>query len=159
MTTGTIKSQGTKIFFALSATEIFEVACPTAISGLGGTANAIDKTCLSSVEMESERGMKSPAVINIPINFIPRSAAHQALQDLDESGETISWMITAPDAPPPTTVDSDGRLVSAGPLSVEYLGYVADFNYEIGTNDMWRGTISLQRVGAKVWDRPAADLP
>lgn len=159
MTTGVIETKGTKLYFAVSASEILKVACATGIQGLGGAGSQVDKTCLDSDEMEYFRGMKDPSEVTIPINFIPRSAAHQALQDLDESGDAISWMIALSDqAAAPTSVDSDGRLVSPGSTTVEFLAYVSDFEIDIQTNEIVRATLTLQRSGAKSWDFPAADL-
>jgi hypothetical protein len=159
MTTGVIETKGTKLYFAVSASEILKVACATGIQGLGGAGNQIDKTCLDSVEMEYFRGMKDPAEITVPVNFIPRSAAHQALQDLDESGDTISWMIVLSDQTgAPTSLDSDGHLVSPGSTTVEFLAYVSDFQIDIQTNEIVRATLTLQRSGAKTWTFPVADL-
>ena len=159
MTTGTILTKGTRIYFAVSGSEILKVACATGVQGLGSPASQIDETCLDSPEMEYKKGLKNPSAVSIPINTIPRSAAHQALLDLDESDNTISWMIVFSDqAGAPTAVDSDGRLVSPGPTSVEFLGYVADFEVDIQTNEIVRGTLNLQRSGAKAWDLPTADL-
>jgi hypothetical protein len=159
MTTGVIETKGTKLYFAVSASEILKVACATGIQGLGGAGNQIDKTCLDSTEMEYFRGMKDPSEVTIPVNFIPRSAAHQALQDLDDSGETISWMLVLSDqAGAPTSVDSNGNLVSPGATTVEFLAYVSDFEIDIQTNEIVRATLTLQRSGAKTWTFPAADL-
>lgn len=161
MTTGVIETKGTRLFFAVSATEILQVACPTAITGLGGAADQIDTTCLSSEEREYRQGLPNPGQVTVPINFIPRSAAHQALVALKESGETISWMITCSDyvGAGPVAVDSDGRLVSPGTTTVEFLGYVADFTFDIGLNEIVRASVVIQRSGAPVYDFPAADLP
>lgn len=168
MTEGVIETQGTRLYFAtpLAASSsdpdgvvILRVACATGIQGLGGAANQVDQTCLDSVEMEYIRGLPSPGQVTVPINFIPRSAAHQALTALKESGDTISWMIVCSDqATAPTTVDSDSRLVSPGPTTAEFLGYVADFNIDIAANEIVRATLLIQRSGAVVWDFPTADL-
>ncbi len=162
MTTGVIETKGTRLFFAYvgSSSEILQVACPTAITGLGGAADQIDITCLSSAEREYKQGLPNPGQVTVPINFIPRSAAHQALIDLKESGDTISWMIVCSDytGAGPTTTDSDGRLVSPGPTTVEFLGYVADFTFDIGLNEIVRASVVIQRSGEPVWDLPAADL-
>lgn len=157
MTTGTVFSQGTKLYFTDPATSsaIHEVACPTAISGLGGAGSPIDKTCLSSVEMEKVRGMLDPGPMTVPINFIPTSASHQALMDLRESGETCSWQVTAPGVTAPSDVDSNGALVSSGPTTATFFGYVSDFQFEIGTNSIWKGTLTIQRSGPTTWDFPA----
>lgn len=159
MTVGTVKTQGTRLYFAVSASEILRVACATGITGLGGPATQIDETCLDSLEQESVQGLKAPGAVSIPINFIPRSAAHQALLTLTESGEKISWMVVLSNQTgTPSAVDSDNRLISPGPTTVEFLAYVADFNVDIATNEIVRSTLDLQRSGAKVWDLPAADL-
>lgn len=159
MTVGIIESKGTRLYFARSATEILKVACATGISGLGGAGDQIDSTCLDSVEREYVRGMLAPAAISVPINFIPRSAAHQALTALREDGDVISWMIVFSDSTlTPSTLDSNDRLVSAGPTSVEFLGYVSDFNVDIATNEIVKATLTIQRTGAANWDFPVADV-
>lgn len=159
MTAGTVKTQGTRLYFAVSASEIHKVACATGIQGLGGAGGQIDKSCLDSVEMEYERDLKDPSQVSVPVNFIPRSAAHQALEALDASGDTISWMIVLSNQTgTPSSVDSDGRLVSPGPTTVEFFGYVADMEINIQTRDIVRATVTIQRSGPKNWDFPAADL-
>lgn len=163
MTQGTIKSKNTRLFFTSAAgspQDILRVLCLTGISGLGGGADQIDKTCLDSEEREYEQGLSTPDVVSVPINFIPRSAAHQRLMDLKESGDTVSWMIVASDqtGSPVATTGDDERLVSPGPTTAEFLGYVSNFTFEIGANDIWRGTLTIQRSGAIDWDFPTADL-
>jgi hypothetical protein len=160
MTIGVVKSQGTKLYFLgpNSTSEILAVACPQSIEGLGGAANQIDKTCLDSIEMEYERGMQNPGQITVPINFIPRSASHQALLDLRQSGDTVGWMIVAPGSPAPNGIDADGYLTATGPSNIAFLGYVADLTVNIATNDIWRATITIQRSGELRYQLPVADL-
>ena len=160
MTIGTIKSQGTKLYFVgdESTTEILAVACPQAVEGLGGAANQIDITCLDSQEMEFVRGMQNPSTINVPVNFIPRSASHQALLALRNSGETVPWMLCAPGSPAPTTIDVDGYFDTPGPSNLSWRGYVADLTINVATNDIWRATLTIQRSGELRYDLPAADL-
>lgn len=159
MTEGVIKTQGTRLFFAVSASEILKVACPTGANGLSGARGQIDTTCLDSVEMEKVGAMLDPGQVTIPINFIPRSASHQALIDLRESGELISWMVVLSDqAGTPSSVDSNDRLVSPGATTGEFLAYVSDFAIDVATNEIVRATLTLQRSGAVAWDFPSADL-
>jgi hypothetical protein len=159
MTQGVIETKGTRLYFAYADTEILKVACATGISGLGGAGDQIDTTCLDSQEMEYARGMKNPGQVTVPVNFIPQSAAHQALIDLDDSAGIVSWMIVLSDqANTPTTLDSNGRLVSPGATTVEFLAYVADFNIEMQTNEIVRATLTLQRSGPRNWDWPTATL-
>jgi hypothetical protein len=161
MTQGIIETKGTRLFFLTSAgspQDILKVACATGITGLGGPADQIDTTCLDSEEAESRAGFKRPAALSVPINFIPRSAAHQALLDLEESGEVVDWMIVFSDQAG-TPTEAAGLLVSPGDTTVRFNGYVADMNIDIATNEIVRATLSIQRSGAKVWDLPTPDLP
>lgn len=158
--TGTITTKGTKLHFAVSASEIHTVNCATGIQGLGGPATRIDRTCLDSLtDMEYSQGLRDPGQVTVPINFKPGSASHQALIDLAASGDEISWMITLSDqSTAPSSLDSDSRLVSPGSTTAEFLAYVADFEIDIQTNEIVRATVQLQRSGAVTWDLPAASL-
>lgn len=156
MTDGVVKTKGTRLFFVYSTTEILKVDCATGISGLGGPGDQIEITCLDSVEREYEKGFKNPGAISVPINFIPGSAAHQALIDLDDSGEIVSWMIVLSDQQSdPQSTSTDGRLVSPGGTTVEFLGYVADFEIDIQTNEIVRATLTIQRTGPRNWTFPS----
>lgn len=159
MTTGTLQTKGTRLFFAVSESAIHKVACATGIQGLGGARDQVDITCLDSEEREYSAGFPNPGQLTVPINFIPRSAAHQALTTLRESGETISWMIVFSDqAGSPTNQDSTGHLDSPGGTTAEFLGYVADFTIDVATNEIVRATLLIQRSGAIDWTYPTADL-
>ena len=117
MTTGTVRTKGTRLFFTdpLSASSsdadgvvIHKVSCPTGVQGLGGAADSIDTTCLDSVEREYLTGMPNPGQVTIPINLIPASASHQALLALKESGDQVSWMVVLSDqAASPSAIVSD----------------------------------------------------
>lgn len=164
MTVGTVKTQGTRLYFAESASEILKVACATAIQGLGGPRDQIESTCLDSTEHEFRGGLANPAQVTVGINVIPRSAAHQALMALKDSegddNEVIAWMVVMSDQTgAPTQIDSDGYLVSPGPTTRSFRGYVADFTEEFATNEIVRGQLIIQRSGPIVRDNPAADLP
>jgi hypothetical protein len=169
MTIGTVRTQGTRLFFAspdaASSSDpdgvvIYKLACPTGINGLGGARGQIDTTCLDSIEMEKQGGMLDPTELSAPFNFLPGSFSHQALLDLRESGTLISWLIAFSDQlVSPTAVDSSSRLVSPGPTTAEFLGYVADVTFDIATNEIVRGTLTIQRSGPVAWDLPIPSQP
>lgn len=160
MTQGVVETRGTRLYFRYSDSEILKVACATGITGLGGAGDQIETTCLDSDEREYARGMLNPGPLSVPINFIPKSAAHQRLTDLRETGETVSWMIVLSDQTgEPNSVDTDNRLVSPGPTTVEFLGYVADFNIDIATNEIVRATLTIQRSGGVTWTFANAVYP
>jgi hypothetical protein len=166
MTTGVVKTQGTRLFFAspdqasssdADGVVIYALACPTGISGLGETASNIDITCLNSPSMESVLGMRDPDEVSVPFNFIPTSGSQQALIDLSLSGTKVSWMIVFSDQTgSPTTVDSDLRLVSPGTTTVEFIGHVQNLSFDVSTNEIVRGTMTIKPSGDKVWDLPTA---
>ncbi len=160
MTIGTLKTQGSKLFFANSPSEILSVACPTGITGLGGTADQIEDTCLDSNEKTFVRGLLTPGTISVPFNVIPRSASHQALFTLRETGESIGWLATLSDyvSAVPSAVDSDGYITSPGSTTIGWLGYVSDLTIDIATNEIVRGTLTIQRSGTLQYDLPTADL-
>lgn len=156
MTTGVIVTKGTRIFFATSVSNIHKVTCPTGVSGLGGAANQIDITCLDSVEMEYKRGMLNPGQLSIPVNFIPNSASHQALLELRRTGATASFMIVFSDQTgSPVALDVNDHLVSPGATTAEFLGYIADMNIDVATNEIVRATLTVQRSGEVDWTLPA----
>ena len=164
MTVGVLPTKGTRLFFVAADSDrsIQKVACPTGIQGLGGPADQLDTTCLDSEEREFAPGLPNPGQLTIPINFIPTSESHQAILDLQSEGAQgiVSWMIVLSDqAGAPTTKTSDERLISPGATTAEFLGYVADFNIDIATNEIVRGTLTLQRSGKVNWTLPAATQP
>lgn len=161
MTVGTIKTQGTKLYFidnvTTSDSDLVTMTCPTGITGLGGPADQLEDTCLDNlVDKTYKRGLGNPGQVNVPFNFIPSSPAQQrVLDDLKVSGETISWMIGFSDGTATPTVDDDGNFVPPeSPLrtTAEFEAYVADVNIDIATNDMVRGTLVLQRSGQVTWN-------
>jgi hypothetical protein len=153
MTTGTLKTQGTELYFisrANSDPEVVKVACPTGISGLGGPADQLDDTCLDGTERTFKRGLGNPGQVSVPINFIPSSASHQALIALQTSGENVDWLIGLSDGTAAPTLDSDGLFVappSPTRTSIGFNAYVSDFNIDIATNEIVRATLTLQRSG------------
>jgi len=153
MTVGTIKTQGTELFFTnplTTAADILKVACPTGISGLGGAADQIDDTCLDGTERTFKAGLKNPGQITIPINFIPSSPSHQALLSMFQGGQMANWLIALSNGTTaPTVVNSAGLIVPpANRASIRFDGYVADFNLDIATNEIVRATLTIQRSGA-----------
>lgn len=163
-----VKTQGTRLFFAspdaASSSDpdgvvIFQVNCPTGISGLGATASNIDTTCLGSTAMEYELGMRDPDEVSVPFNFKPASGSQQALVDLSVSGTKVSWMIVLSDQTgSPTSVDSDLRLVSPGTTTAEFLGHISNLSFDIATNEIVRGTMTIKPSGDVNWDLPSATL-
>lgn len=162
MTTGTVKTQGTELYFIDSVTtdpEIVKLSCPTGITGLGGAADQIEDTCLDAlVDKTYVRGLGNPGQVSVPFNMIPRDGSHQVLFDLKDAGTTIHWMACLSEGTSAPTMDTDEAFVApAGRTSFAFDAYVADINIDIATNTIVKGTLTLQRSGAvtPTWYVPA----
>ncbi len=166
MTTGTLRTQGSELFFVeyLSASDpvVQKLSCPTGISGLGGPADQLDDTCLDSTERTFKRGLGNPGPVTVPFNFIPSALSHQLLFSLQEAGTVLKWLIAFSDGTAiPIVADSDGY--PAAPLSplrtsIAFDGYISDVNIDISTNEIVRGTLIVQRSGPLIpnWNGPVA---
>ena len=154
MSTQTVKTQGTKLFFVdpltSSVPAIVELACPTGVSGLGGAADQIETTCLNAtVDRTFARGLGNPGQVTVPFNLIPTAVSHQLLFELSDSGEIVNFLACLSDGTAvPNALDSNDRIVPPNDrTSFGFDAYIADVNIDIATNEIVRGTLTLQRSG------------
>lgn len=164
MTIGTLKTQGTELFLVdkltSSVAAVLKLACPTGITGLGGAADQLEDTCLdNTTDKTYKRGLGNPGQVSVPFNFIPSNTSHQILFDLKEQGDTIGWLVGMSDGTAPPTIDANDALVppaSPNRTSIAFDAYIADINIDIATNEIVRGTLTLQRSGPVVtyWNGP-----
>ncbi|WP_341237834.1 phage tail tube protein [uncultured Limnobacter sp.] len=148
-----VKTQGTELFFINNATttdvDFVKMACPTGITGLGGAADQIDTTCLeNTTDRTFERGLGNPGQVSVPFILKPSEASQQDLFDLKESGVLLSWLIGLSDGTAQPTVVADEFVPPAGRTSFGFSAYVSDVAIDIATNEVVRGTLTLQRSGA-----------
>jgi hypothetical protein len=156
MTTGVLQTQGTELFFidTVSSTvaALVKLECPTGITGLGGAADQIEVTCLDTTDdKQYRRGLGNPSTVSVPFNFIPSAASHQVLFDLKDAGTITAWLIGFSDATTDPTVVAGAFVVPASRTCVEFQAYVSDVNIDVSTNEIVRGTLTLQRSGAVEW--------
>lgn len=156
MTTGVLKTQGTELFFidTLSSTSpsIVKLGCPTGITGLGGAADQIEVTCLDTTDdKEYRRGLGNPGQVSVPFNFIPSDSSHQVLFDLKNAGTVTQWLIGFSDATTDPTVSGGAFVAPASRTCAEFTAYIADVNIDVATNEIVRGTLTLQRSGVVDW--------
>lgn len=164
MTVGVVKTQGTELFFVDTLTSsvaaIVKLACPTGITGLGGAADQIEDTCLDNLTDKTyQRGLGNPGQVSVPFNLIPRDVSHQLLFDLKDAGTVINFLACLSESSTdPTTVDSNDKIVAPNDrTSFSFDAYIADVNIDIATNEIVRGTLTLQRSGVvtPTWFTPA----
>ena len=153
MTTGVIRSQGTEVFVVDTTTTtdptVVKLSCPTGVSGLGGAADQIQDTCLDTTGDKTYlRGLGNPGQVSIPFNLIPRESSHQLLLTLKDAGTVCPWIVCLSESATDPTVDSDGLFVApVDRTSFAFNAYISDVNIDVATNEIVRGTITLQRSG------------
>lgn len=150
-----IKTQGTELFFIDTVTSsnnptIVKMTCPTGITGLGGPADQIDDTCLEATERTFVRGLGNPGQVSVPFvlksNTTPNS--HQLIFTLKDLGIDIDWLICLSNGTAQPTLDSsDAWVVPTDRTCFAFVGYIADVNIDIATNEVVRGTLTIQRSG------------
>lgn len=163
MTTGVVRTQGTELYFvdALSSSvaSLVKLACPTGITGLGGAADQIEDTCLDNQgDKTYQRGLGNPGQVSVPFNLIPRDVSHQLLFDLKDAGTTINWAACLSESSTAPTLDTDDTIIPpADRTTLEFEGYIADVNIDVATNEIVRGTLTIQRSGVvtPTWYTPA----
>lgn len=150
---GTVKTQGTHLYLidrtTSSQAAIVKFACPTGISGLGGPKDQTESTCLDQTQDKTfVAGLGNPGEVSVPFNLIPGSFSHQAIFDLKESGDTLSWISCLSESDTAPTLDSNDEFdPPADRTSFAFQAYIADVNIDIAGNDIVRGTMTLQRSG------------
>jgi len=154
MTVGIVRSQGTKLYFHdsinYSDPTVVSLTCATGITGLGGAADQIEVSCLDTVgDKEYLPGLGNTGPVTVPFNYIPRDQGHVNLFNMKQNGAVINWMIALSDGTQEPTVDTDGDLTDLTTRSwFRFNGYVADVNIDIATNDIVKGTLTIQRLGS-----------
>ena len=155
-----LKSQGTELYFVDtdSSDTVRRVVCATSISGLGGARDQIDTSCLdNTTDRTFVGGLGNPGQVTIGFNVHKDEVAHEALLDLKAAGTEVSWGIYSSDAATAPVANSSNVLqVVTGRASAIFLGYVSDINIDIAANDIWKGTITIQRSGAVTFDLSVA---
>ena len=143
-----IKTQGTNLYFIDSAA-VVTMGCPTGITGLGGTRDQIETTCLNATDDKAYvSGLGNPGQISVPFVFDPQDVSHQTLKDLHDSGEKIEWTIGLSDGTASPTIVSGSFSLPTTRSFITFEAFVADLNLDIATNEVVRGTLTLQRSGS-----------
>lgn len=163
MTAGLVKTQGTHIFFVDNTTDstgsVVKMACPTGGTDGGGAKDQIETTCLDALEdKEFVGGLGNPGTWQIPFNLIPRDGSHHALWALKRTGAVVGWLVGLSESDTPPTIDGNGDLVApADRTSFAFDAFITDVVIDFQTNDVVRGTVSLQRSGpvTPFWYVPA----
>jgi hypothetical protein len=146
-----IKTQGTNLFFIDNAA-VVTMQCPTGITGLGGSRDQIETTCLNATDDKSYvSGLGNPGQVSVPFVFDPQASSHQALLDLHDTGEVTQWAIGFSDGTATPTLVSGQFNFASTRTYAEFDAFVADVSIDVATNEVVRGTMTLQRSGTVAW--------
>lgn len=147
-----VKTQGTELFFADNSAAIpamVKMEAPTGITGLGGAADPIDVTDLDvTTDRQYARGLSSPGQVSVPFIMKPTAASQKRLFELKASGETLNWLVCLSDGSVDPTYAAGSMTPPTGRSSIGFTAYIADVAIDIATNEVIRGTMTLQRSGA-----------
>lgn len=144
-----LKTQGTHLFF-IEDGAVIKMHCPTGITGVtSGARTQIDDTCLDEEDdMTFVGGLGNPGTVSVPFILDPQQESHQALFDLKETGERVKWLIGFSDGVEPPTVNDGEFVLPTDRSTLEFTAYVSDLDIDISTNEIVRGTLTLQRSGS-----------
>lgn len=145
-----IKTQGTNLYF-IDGAAVKTMTCPTGITGLGGTRDQIETTCLNATDDKSYvSGLGNPGQVSVPFVF-DNVADHKLLLALHDSGDVTDWMIGLSDGSTVPTIVSGQLTMATTRSAASFDAFVADINVDFATNEVVRGTMTLQRTGSVSW--------
>lgn len=146
-----VKTQGTELFFADSTATtpaMVKMTCPTGISGLSGATDQIDITCLDdTTDRQYSGGLSSPGQISVPFIMKPTDAGHQRLFVLKADRTRLNWMVCLSDGTADPVYNAGALTPPASRTSIAFSAHIADVALDIATNEVVRGTLTLQRSG------------
>jgi len=146
-----IKTQGTQLYFIDNAA-VKTLTCPTGITGLGSTRDQIDVTCLNAQSDKSfVGGLGTPGTLNVPFVFDPTALDQRLLFTMRDAATETDWLIGFSDGTTAPTVVSGQLTMATTRTSASCNGYIADVTIDIATNEVVRGTMTIQLTGSTAW--------
>lgn len=156
---GEVKSQGSALYFVdrTGTPALVKVSCPTGLPGItAGAADRIDTTCLDETDTRtSVPGLRSPEALSIPFVLKPGDASHQLLFTMKETGDVLNWIAVASETGTPPTLAAGTIVPPTDRTGFTFDGYVSDVSASADSNDVWRGTLIIQRTTPAVPHWPA----
>lgn len=149
MATDFVRSQGTEIFILPDpdALEPMKMSCPTGVTKSGGARTMNEILCLDAEDPEFISGARSATTWSIPFALVPTDTTHQELFALEDLGEPVPFLIGLSDGTTPPTVTAGDLTPPSGRTSFAFQGIVMEVGIDIATNDVVRGTLTVQQSG------------
>jgi Phage tail tube, TTP, lambda-like len=149
------KTAGTQLYFVDTVTDsspqVQALTCPTGITGINaGTSDRIDTTCLDNTTgtRTYKGGFSDAGEVTAPFILEKGDESHKALFDLKKSGDVVGWLVGLSDSTAAPTLGTDDSLVRpAARTTLEFDGYVSGVTIDAATNEVIRGTLTIQSSG------------
>ena len=146
-----IKTQGTNLFF-INGTTVETLTCPTGITGLGGARDQIETTCLENTgDKTYVAGLGNPGEVSVPFVFDPTALDQRVLIGLKDTGADVEWLIGFSDGTTVPTITGGELVLATTRTGARFTAFVSDVNIDVATNEIVRGTLTLQRSGLVEW--------
>lgn len=157
-----VKTQGTHLFFVNpTGPALVKMECPTGITGLGGgDVDQIENTCLDEMQEHTfVDGLSSRDAVTVPFNMRPAAASHQLLFDFKDAKPrpVVPWLVLLSESADPPTLVGTVMTPPATRSSIAFTGVVTNVAIDLATNEIVRGTLTIQRRSELVptWFEPA----
>lgn len=151
-----IKSKHTRVFIAAAAAEAIRVTRLRSVGFPDGSASEIDISDFDDDWDQFVAGRKATGSTSIEIIY--DADAHEALEELHETGEVVEFLVTAPvsDTEGVETVTVvDGVITPPDDVvSKSFRGFVQNFAPTVQDNDVWRATVTIRGTGPVTTNRP-----
>lgn len=144
-----LKTQGTEIFLCDttdSGSEVRKIGNVTSIGDIGGSAGEIDITNFDSTAKEFLVGLTDNGSVTISYNYDPQDATQTTLKAL-EGGDNKRFIIGCSEAGTDVSFTSI-IVVPTDRTTFDFNAGVQSMTKGGGTDDVWRGTITLRISGA-----------
>lgn len=152
-----VKTQFTNLYFidpeASGGPAVIAVECATSISGIGGTRDQIDTTCLESPARQFEAGLIAPGTMTVNINADPSNESHVRLHELYEAGTKFDIALGWSDGDSVPTLDSADEfdLPTDRTFLLLEQAYVSDFPFDFTLNAVVTSALTIQLSGLSSW--------
>lgn len=147
-----LKTAGTHLFM-LDPDDVVPVVrkfkCPTGIAGITtGTRGRANTTCLDDTDtMQYAATLMDPGAASVPFILDSEDASHQEAFELKKGSRKLLWMACLSDGIASPTVAAGALVPASDRTCIAFEAYISELDIDIATNEVVRGTMTLQRSG------------
>jgi hypothetical protein len=151
-----IKTQKTALYFAV-ADAMLKLGALTEFNGLGGQKGEIDATNLDSDAKEFFTGLEDSGTFSCNINIDPADGSQQALFDIKDSGEVVTFVLALSDGTAAPTIVTDVVTAPTARTAFIFDASVQQFTVSGGADSIVKGAVSLRITGSitRAWKTPS----